>query len=137
MRRADGRVDTEAMTLRASPKPRKSAAERLKARILSWTLIFCRADNRFRQGWQQWRTLSENHFPGALCFEDQERTEDDEDPYAVDAREALPRAKWCKDCIEFIETGIDYKQALDDRRVAKAYMKRAFKELLRLKPDLG
>ena len=43
--------------------------------------------------------------------------------------EALPRGQWCKDCIEYMETGIDYQEALYDRRMARAYMKRAFKEL--------
>lgn len=54
------------------------------------------------------------------------------DPYAVDARPPLPRSKWCRQCIEFIDSCSDYKEALYERRTAKAYMKRAFKELSRM-----
>ena len=109
---------------------KKSRAQRHEARILRWALAYCAADNRYQQGWPQWRSLSERHFPGAVCFQPQEQTEDQDDPCAVDARDALPREEWCGDCVDFIDNGIDYKEALYQRRKAKAYMKRAYRELI-------
>jgi hypothetical protein len=116
----------------AAESNRKAPKERLEARILFWAMAFCKADNRFQQEWPQWRNLLEEHFPFAPCFEDQQQAGDADDPYAVDARPALPRSKWCRQCIDFIDSGSDYKEALYERRTAKAYMKRAFKALSRM-----
>ena len=53
-----------------------------------------------------------------------------------DGREALPRSKWCKYCLEFAETSIDYPYAMFARRSAKRRMTRAYRDITTLRPRL-
>jgi len=98
--------------------------------LLAWAIAFCDADNLVQKARAEWSQLHAWHdsYAGVCCLP----FKTESDPYlGIDPidRKALPRAKWCEQCLDYMANHVSYYEALWERRTAKAGMKRTAKRL--------
>lgn len=114
------------------------AVKRGVARLLDAAVDYCVADDRARRASAEWATLVAHHSNrnGVVC------SANGGDPFSEDedsddtATPALPRSEWCDYCREYQRTGTDGFGAGGVRRSARQRMRRAYREIVALRPAL-